>query len=240
MDHDIVINKSVVVQGFLSPKQIKKQEKKRQKDILKEERKVANQKRVQIKEEKDQLDKIARNIEKAKIAEEKKRIEKEKEEEYNRIREARRQEWLIEYNKKLIEYDKKLREQIKEANHRETLRNDTYPDIKLEITVIMTTKLIFSKSVEYEGEWSIDVKEDIILIKKQEKMIANLPRVFDNYVKDNKEAIDLSDPIFNNLFKSCKMIYDMYKTPKLDIEIISDNVQLGLDNYKIIGAKIIR
>ena len=94
--------------------------------------------RVQIQLERDQLDKIDRIAEKARIAEENKRIKKEKDEEYIRIIKTRHEEWLIENGPRLQkERDdrEKLNEQkLKEAEQLELLRNDTYPDIKLEIT----------------------------------------------------------------------------------------------------------
>jgi|688.fasta_scaffold121529_1 hypothetical protein len=236
------------VEEFLSSKQIKKQQKK----ILKEQEiirmKEQTQIKVQIQLEGDKLDKIARITEKARIIEENKRIEKEKEEENNRIIKTRYEQWLIENGPRLQkekEEREKLNEQkLKEAEYLESLRNNTYPDIKLEIIVSMTTKFKYSNSVEYEGELrmhSIDIEEDIFVIKKQEKIIVELPRVFDNYVKDSKENIDLSDPIFIKLFKDCEMISDIYKEPNLDdIEIFSDNIQSFFDSYKIISAMIIR
>jgi hypothetical protein len=238
MDH--VVDEPVA-EVLLSPKQIKKQQ-------VRALRMEQSQLRVKLQLERDQLDKIARIAEKARIAEENKRIENERKEEYNRIIKARNEEWLIENGPRLQkekEEREKLNEQkLKEAEYLESLRNDTYPDIKLEITVIMTTKFKYSNSVEYEGEvhmHSIDVEEDIFVIRKQEKMIVDLPKVFDNYVKDGKENIDLTDPTFIKLFEACKMIFDIYNKPNLgDIEIISDNIESFLDNYKIIGARIIR
>lgn len=122
MNHDIVIAEPVV-EGFLSPKQIRKQQ---ERAMRLEQSKI----RVQLQLEKDQLDKIARIAEKARIAEENKRIKKEKEEEYDRIIKARHEEWLMENGPRLQkerEEREKLNEQkLKEAEQLELLRNDTY------------------------------------------------------------------------------------------------------------------
>lgn len=88
---------------------------------------------------------------------------------------------------------------------------------------------------------SIDVEEDLFVIKQRKIMVVGLPRVFDDYVKDNKQNIDLCNLTFIRLFENCKMIFDIYERPNLgDIEILSVNIESFLDNYKIIGAKIIR
>jgi len=199
-------------------------------------------------ERKQQEEKIRRTAEKMRIAQENEIIRKEADEKYYRLCIIRQDKWLIENGLRLKkeeeEREKIIEQKRKETEHIESLRNDTYPDIKLEFTIIMTTIFKYSNSVEYEGELhmhSIDVEEDIFVIRKQEKMIVNLPKVFDNYVKDCKENIDLNDPTFIKLFEACKMIFDIYNKPNLgDIEIVSDNIESFLDNYKIIGARIIR